>query len=380
MKRKKITARKLMAPLAFLGCALLIIRVSAGIAPFLGNFGDQAALMSALLQMPEGGISYLNGEAEYFGPFSESSGTSSDTSSAASSSQKSNPSSQESSSQESSPASSEPPVRPTDAGDIVDEEFATTGSAPAYIQKGSGFIRNTTKVARDVVLAEIANKPDITITSGSEPQVLIMHTHTTESYELQDADFYDKTYNARSLDNSQNLVRVGDEIVKQLEHAGIGVIHDTTVHDYPSYNGAYDRSAETVKKYLAEYPSIKVVIDVHRDAIERDGGVRVAPTTTVNGKKAAQFMIIAGCDDGTMNMPNYMQNLRFAAMIQDNASTMFPTLARPVLFSYRHYNQDLTYGSLLVEVGGHANTLDEAIYSGELFGKALAQTLAQLKG
>lgn len=379
MKRRRLSIRKLIAPLAFVSCALLTIRVSAAVTPFLGDFGDKAALLSALLQMPEGGISYLNGEAEYYSPYEEVSSSTSDTSSVSSESVSSDVSSQSESSEASS--SSQPPIeRPADAGDIVDEEFASNGSGTSYIQKGNGFIRNTTNLSRETIEAEIANKPDITITEGTEPQVLIMHTHTTESYELYDTDFYDKTYNARSLDNSENMVRVGDEIVKQLEAAGIGVIHDATVHDYPSYNGAYDRSAETVKKYLAEYPSIKVVIDVHRDAIERDGGVRVAPTTTINGKKAAQFMLIAGCDDGTMNMPNYMQNLRFSAMIQDNASTMFPTLARPVLFSYRHYNQDLTYGSLLVEVGGHANTLDEAIYTGELFGKALAQTLEQLKG
>ena len=379
MKRKRIAMKKMIAPLAFLGCALLTIRVSASVAPFLGNFGDKAALLSALLQMPEGGISYLNGEAEYYFPYEDTSSVSSDTSSVSSEAVQSGTSSQTASSEAAS--SSQAPIeRPADAGDIVDEEFATTGSSSSYIQKGNGFIRNTTNLSRETIEAEIANKPDITITEGTEPQVLIMHTHTTESYELHDTDFYDKTYNARSLENSENMVRVGDEIVKQLENAGIGVLHDATVHDYPSYNGAYDRSAETVKKYLAQYPSIKVVIDVHRDAIERDGGVRVAPTTTINGKKAAQFMLIAGCDDGTMNMPNYMQNLRFAAMIQDNASTMFPTLARPVLFSYRHYNQDLTYGSLLVEVGGHANTLDEAIYTGELFGKALAKTLEQLRG
>ncbi len=379
MKRKRIAMKKMIAPLAFLGCALLTIRVSASVAPFLGNFGDKAALLSALLQMPEGGISYLNGEAEYYFPYEDTSSVSSDTSSVSSEAVQSGTSSQTASSEAAS--SSQAPIeRPADAGDIVDEEFATTGSSSSYIQKGNGFIRNTTNLSRETIEAEIANKPDITITEGTEPQVLIMHTHTTESYELHDTDFYDKTYNARSLENSENMVRVGDEIVKQLENAGIGVLHDATVHDYPSYNGAYDRSAETVKKYLAQYPSIKVVIDVHRDAIERDGGVRVAPTTTINGKKAAQFMLIAGCDDGTMNMPNYMQNLRFAAMIQDNTSTMFPTLARPVLFSYRHYNQDLTYGSLLVEVGGHANTLDEAIYTGELFGKALAKTLEQLRG
>lgn len=331
MKRRRLSIKKLIAPLAFVSCALLTIRVSAAVTPFLGDFGDKAALLSALLQMPEGGISYLNGEAEYYSPYEEVSSSTSDTSSVSSESVSSDVSSQSESSEASS--SSQPPIeRPADAGDIVDEEFASNGSGTSYIQKGNGFIRNTTNLSRETIEAEIANKPDITITEGTEPQVLIMHTHTTESYELYDTDFYDKTYNARSLDNSENMVRVGDEIVKQLEAAGIGVIHDATVHDYPSYNGAYDRSAETVKKYLAEYPSIKVVIDVHRDAIERDGGVRVAPTTTINGKKAAQFMLIAGCDDGTMNMPNYMQNLRFAAMIQDNASTMFPTLARPVLF------------------------------------------------
>ena len=174
------------------------------------------------------------------------------------------------------------------------------------------------------------------------------------------------------------MVSVGDAITEQLEAAGIGVIHDATIHDYPSYNGSYDRSAETVRKNLAQYPSIKVVLDIHRDAIQQENTL-VQPIVEVNGKEAAQVMIISGCDDGTMNMPNYMQNFHFACLLQGNMESMFPGLTRPILFDYRHYNQDLTTGSLLMEVGTHGNTLEQAQYAGELIGKALAQTLLKLQ-
>lgn len=86
---------------------------------------------------------------------------------------------------------------------------------------------------------------------------------------------------------------IGDKITQQLENAGIGVIHDTTIHDYPSYNGSYDRSAETVKKILKEYPSIKVVLDIHRDAIGTNDSI-MQPVVEVNGKDAAPVMIISG--------------------------------------------------------------------------------------
>ena len=170
------------------------------------------------------------------------------------------------------------------------------------------------------------------------------------------------------------MIAVGNMITEQLAAGGIGVIHDTTVHDSPSYNGSYDRSRETVKNILEQYPSVKIVLDIHRDAIERDGE-RIAPVTEINGKKAAQIMIICGCDDGTMNMPNCAENFKLACLMQSGFERDYPTLTRPVLFDYRHYNQDLTTGSLLIEVGGHANTLEQAKYSGELIGKSLAKTL-----
>lgn len=199
-----------------------------------------------------------------------------------------------------------------------------------------------------------------------------MHTHETESYEPYTRDFYDSSFTSRTTDDSMNMAAVGDKIAEQLEGAGIGVIHDVTKHDYPSYNGSYDRSRVTALDILAENPSIKVVLDIHRDAIERPDGTRIAPTVEINGKNAAQVMIISGCDDGTMGMPNYMKNFRFASALQQQLEEDFPGLTRPVLFDYRQYNQDLTTGSILIEVGGHANSIDEALYSGELIGRALA--------
>ncbi len=206
-----------------------------------------------------------------------------------------------------------------------------------------------------------------------------MHTHATECYQDEERDWFSKSFPTRTTDNNKNMTRVGDEIAKQLEAAGIGVIHDRTPHDYPSYNGAYERSAVTIKKIIKENPSIKVVLDVHRDAIQPDANTMISPVTTINGRSCAQVMIISGCDNGKMNMPNYMENLKFSASLQRSMENSYKTLTRPILFDYRKYNQNLTTGSILVEVGGHANTLDEAMYAGELVGKSLVETLVALK-
>ena len=171
------------------------------------------------------------------------------------------------------------------------------------------------------------------------------------------------------------MVRLGDIITQELNDAGIVTLHDATQHDYPSYNGSYERSADTVKGYLEKYPSIKVVIDVHRDAIQREDGTVIKAVSDINGEKTAQVMIIAGCDDGTMDMPNWDQNLRFAASLQDSMESAYPGLTRPIFFCYRKYNQDLTQGSLLLEFGSHGNTLEECERTAHDVGKSLAATL-----
>ncbi len=264
------------------------------------------------------------------------------------------------------------------SGGTVNEVTYTAYSGTKFFDlEHVGQVQNLTSIPNETLYTESKLRPAFDIVLHSDPQVLIMHTHTTETFEPYERDAFDASFNYRTTDSSKNMVMVGDAIAQQLESAGIAVIHDGTIHDYPSYTGSYDRSAETVRAILEQYPSIKVVLDIHRDAISRDGVIS-QPVAVIDGKKAAQVMIISGCDDGTMGMPDYMQNFRFACLLQQQMESDYPGLTRPILFDYRKYNQDLTTGSLLIEVGSHGNTLEQAEYAGELIGKSLARALVSL--
>lgn len=207
-------------------------------------------------------------------------------------------------------------------------------------------------------------------------QVLLVHTHTTEGYADSDKDWYDKNVNPRTTDKSESVVAVADEIEKKLNAAGIKTLHVTTYHDYPEYTGAYNRARETIKSYLAKYPSIEMVIDVHRDAMTQDDGTKIKPTVTINGKKAAQVMIISGCDnDGTLNFSGWRNNLAMAVQLQKQLADDYEGLARPLYFAPYRYNMDLTPNSLLIEFGTDVNTLGEAKYSGQMVGEALVKVL-----
>ena len=166
----------------------------------------------------------------------------------------------------------------------------------------------------------------------------------------------------------------GRIITEKLNELGYNTLQDKTLHDYPSYNASYGRSKKTVENYLEKYPSIKVVLDIHRDAIERQDGTRIKPVININGKDCAQIMIICGADNGSMNMPNFRKNLHFASNLQNSLESLYPGLTRPLLFDYRNYNQQLTTGSLLIEIGSHASTLTEAQNSAELIACGLAET------
>lgn len=289
-------------------------------------------------------------------PVSSASGASSAPGSASSAPQSSSPAS---SSAASSPASSAPAV--SLPGNILETSLATGG-----IQYQNIWVKNSNQNHSIDVAEELQKQPAVKIKKNAEPQVLIYHTHTTEAF-LGDT---------RTTDKSRSVCAVGDEIEKQLKAAGIGVIHDTTYHDYPAYNGSYDRSVVTMANYLKKYPSIQVTLDIHRDAMSRSDGTQLKPTATVAGKKAAQIMIISGCDDtGDLGFPNWEYNLRLAVRLQKSLSDLYPGLARPLDFCARRYNENMTKGSLLVEFGTNTNTLDEAKYSGELFGKSLAAVL-----
>ena len=257
-------------------------------------------------------------------------------------------------------------------GDIVTVHYGTYDSASYITLENGGQVRNCTDTPNEVLIkASQEGLPFEVDTKSSLPQVLIYHTHTTESFEPYTRDFFDKDFTTKTTDTSKNMVAVGNAICSELESAGIAVLHDTTVHDYPSYNGSYQSSRETVKDILEKYPSIKVVLDIHRDGIEKADGTRLSPIAEIDNRRAAQIMIISCCDDGSGNIPDYMDNFKFACALQSRIESDWEGLTRPVLFDYRFYNQDLSVGSLLIEVGSHGNSLDEAVYSGKLIGKSL---------
>lgn len=226
---------------------------------------------------------------------------------------------------------------------------------------------------------ELTLRPDINIKKDGTPQVLIYHTHTTESYMKKDQDFYYESFYPRSTDNNYNVTQVGNAIEEKLKSNGIGVIHDTTTHDSPSYNGSYGRSVKTIEKNLSQYPSIQVTLDIHRDSLGGNDTGKIKPTFKVGNKKAAQIMIMAGCDeDGSLEFPDWEYNLRFALKLQNAAETLYPGMTRPMYFGDVRYNMHMTHGSLLIEVGSDVNSLEEAKYSGTLLGDALAKVLNEL--
>lgn len=221
----------------------------------------------------------------------------------------------------------------------------------------------------------LSKKADLRIKDKTKPTVLIYHSHTTEAYQTLDVGYYTASFQQRRDDTAQNMVRVGDEIVAQLEAAGFNVIHDKTIYD-TNYSEAYNLSDVSVKKYLEQYPSIDVTIDVHRDCIQYEDGTKVKPTANILDKKAAQIMIVTGCEYGNItNFPDWEYNLRFAMQLQQKAEEKYAGLMRPILFSARRYNMFETRNSILLEMGSDGNTLEEASYSGRLIGGVLAQVL-----
>lgn len=208
------------------------------------------------------------------------------------------------------------------------------------------------------------------------PQVLIMHTHTTETYMKTNSETYTTDYTSRTRDDNYNMVKIGGIVTQKLNEAGIVTLHDKTQHDYPKYTGSYSRSAQTICSYLEKYPSIKIVIDLHRDAIASGDSDKVKLTADINGEKAAQVMLVMGSQAGSVtNFPNWQQNLKLALRLQQIMEVKYPTLARPLSLTAKNYNQSLTTGSILIEIGTDANTVNEACLSAKLVGECLVELL-----
>lgn len=258
------------------------------------------------------------------------------------------------------PAETEPPVRPT----IV----PTTISGGLVIKNSSDYTVNAEEL--------LSQGCPITLEAGV-PQILIIHTHSSEAYSPAGLDKYEDLGTNRTLDTNYNVIRIGNELTEIFQNYGLNVIHDTGVYDYPSYTGSYNRSCEAIEKYLAENPSIQIVIDLHRDALCSDE-ITYKTQADEDGVCASQIMILVGSDASGLEHPDWQQNLRLALYLQNAVCSKYPTLMRPVqLVSYR-YNQHLTHGSMILEVGSNGNTLQEALAAIRLFGNTAGPALAEL--
>ena len=212
---------------------------------------------------------------------------------------------------------------------------------------------------------------------GDGPQILIVHTHGSEAYTQSGEDTYEESDPYRTTDCTKNVVRVGEEMAMELRAHGFRVIHDTNLYDYPSYNGAYDRSRTAVRQWMEQYPTIEIVLDVHRDALVSEDGKPYKMISMEAGEKVAQIMLVMGSESAGNQHVNWKQNLAFAAWLQRSVQKSYTSLARPMVLRNGSFNQQLAVGSVLVEVGGHGNTLQEAIAGARLWADRVARTLRQ---
>ena len=248
-------------------------------------------------------------------------------------------------------------------------------SVVATTIEGGMTIRNETGYWVDAAQL-LAEGPGLTL-PPDEPQILIIHTHASEAYTQSGADRYSPSDDGRTEDTQFNVVRIGDELTALLTEAGLNVIHDRGIYDYPSYTGSYTRAGEAIAQYLESCPGIRIVLDIHRDALG-SGGVVYKTMAEEDGATASQIMLLVGTDESGLEHPNWRGNLALALYLQNAADSAYPTLMRPVSLVPQRYNQQLTPGSLIVEVGSSGNTLREALNAVRLFARAVAPALLDI--
>ena len=265
---------------------------------------------------------------------------------------------------------------PLDAPEAADNGVPARTLVPTdpsgYTVVGRAYITNTT----DHQLSVPALQENFAaVLTPEEPQILILHTHGSEAYTpAGDADIV-WSGNYRTTDSRYNVVAVGDAMAEVFAEAGISVLHDRTLYDYPSYNEAYDRSLAAIQSYLAQYPSIQFILDIHRDAIEDGEGNQYKVVSAVEEGTAAQMTLVVGSDGSGLSHPNWMDNLRLAVALQEETLRQYPTLMRPMLLRNSRYNQHVAPGALLLEVGAAGNAPEEAVLAGQLFAQCMAEVL-----
>jgi stage II sporulation protein P len=210
---------------------------------------------------------------------------------------------------------------------------------------------------------------------NGDPAVLIIHTHGSEAYTSTAQNSYSDSDTYRTEDANYSVIRVGDEITNVLTEAGIGVIHETQLFDYPSYNGCYTRALERINEILKEHPTIKIILDIHRDAVIKDDGTELGSVCTINGEECSQVMFVVGTGEGGLPHPNWKENLKLALQLERLIQVKYDGLMRNLNLRKERFNQHATPGSLIVEVGCTGNTLEQALGAARRFAECAAEVI-----
>ncbi|MDO4481677.1 MAG: stage II sporulation protein P [Bacillota bacterium] len=171
--------------------------------------------------------------------------------------------------------------------------------------------------------------------------------------------------------NEGTVRNVGDALAEELKSKGITVYHDKTLHDNPTYTNSYGRSLNTAKSYLGQHGEIKVVIDLHRDAMA-EGGKKYS-TAAVNGANASSFNVVVGRQNN-----NYPQLMSFAGKVIAKANELYPGLGGRIIEREYKFNQYLSNNYLLLEIGNNGNTIDEAVLTGKLLADVLEAVMREI--
>lgn len=269
----------------------------------------------------------------------------------------------------------EQPLEPLPDGAVV-EHTSLGKDDGSYLKDQALYLKNDTGLTVD--LAGLAGRK-AALKLGGAPQILIYHTHGSEAYTQTEDARYVESDAYRTTDCTRNVVRVGEDMAGVFREMGFEVVHDTTLYDYPAYSGAYERSRAGIGKWLEEYPAICLVLDVHRDALVGEDGAAYKFIAREEEGTAAQVMLVVGSSDSGAAHPNWKENLTLAVQVQLAMTRRYAQLARPITLRSTRFNQDTSPGALLVEVGGHGNTLEEALAGGRMFARTVGELLQEMQ-
>lgn len=271
----------------------------------------------------------------------------------------------------------EPTAEPDESGELfyqggeIKPRDGIDNSAP--LSPDGIVMQNTSGLEIDV--ERLLSEPLELELAEEGPQVLIIHTHASEAYTQVPGEEYEESDPYRTQDKSKSIIHVGDVLAEELSARGVSVVHDRGTYDYPSYAGSYSNTLEAIKGYLERYPSISLVIDLHRDARAADDGDQYKTIAEINGKKCSQIMLVVGTNGAGLEHPEWEKNMKLALRLEYEMNRSYPSLARPVGASEYRYNQHMTSGSLIVEVGAAGNTLSESVEAVRYFADVYASVI-----